>query len=91
LRKCSSKKRMEIETRTPVRITQAREYAARRYQMKISTRYRLIGIFHEARGTVRGVIGKISANRILGAKGNLERLRGKLQYRVGRVQGAIGL
>jgi uncharacterized protein YjbJ (UPF0337 family) len=59
--------------------------------MKISTRYRLIGIFHEARGTVRGVIGKISANRILGAKGNLERLRGKLQYRVGRVQGAIGL
>jgi len=59
--------------------------------MKISTRYRLSGIFHEARGTVKGIVGKISSNRILGAKGNLERIRGKLQYRLGRVQGAIGL
>jgi uncharacterized protein YjbJ (UPF0337 family) len=59
--------------------------------MKISTRYRWSGIFHEARGTVRGIAGKISSNRILGAKGNLERIRGKLQYRLGRVQGVIGL
>ena len=65
--------------------------AARRHKMKISTRYRLTGIFHEIRGTVRGIIGKISSNRILGAKGNLERITGKLQYRVGRVQGVIGL
>ena len=59
--------------------------------MKISTRYRLTGIFHEVRGTVRGIIGRISSNRMLGAKGNLERITGKLQYRVGKVQGAMGL
>lgn len=64
---------------------------ARRFQMKTSTRYRLTGIFHEIKGTVRGVIGKISSNRILGAKGNFERITGKLQYRVGKVQGAMGL
>jgi len=59
--------------------------------MKTSTRYRLTGIFHEVRGTVRGIIGKISSNRILGVRGNLERITGKLQYRVGKVQGAMGL
>lgn len=60
-------------------------------QMKLSTRFRLNGIYHEVRGTVRGFIGKIGSNRILGAKGNLERISGKLQYRVGKFQGAIGL
>jgi len=59
--------------------------------MKLSTRYRLNGIFREVRGTVRGLIGKISSNRTMGAKGRLERIAGKLQGRLGRVQRGIGL
>jgi uncharacterized protein YjbJ (UPF0337 family) len=59
--------------------------------MKLSTRYRLNGFFHEVRGTVRGFVGRISSNRTLGAKGNLERIAGKLQGGLGRVQGVIGL
>jgi uncharacterized protein YjbJ (UPF0337 family) len=59
--------------------------------MKLSTRYRLNGFFREIRGTVRGFVGKISANRALGAKGGLERLTGRLQGRIGRAQRVIGL
>lgn len=59
--------------------------------MKLSTRYRLNGIFHQLRGTFRRFIGKISANRSLGTRGRLERLAGRLQGRVGRVSGVIGL
>jgi uncharacterized protein YjbJ (UPF0337 family) len=59
--------------------------------MKLSTRNRVSGIYHEARGTFRGFIGRVASNRILNAKGNLERITGKFQYRVGKVQGAIGL
>ena len=59
--------------------------------MKLSTRYRLNGFFHQLRGTVRGLIGRISSNRTLGTKGRLERIAGKLQGRVGKFQGAIGL
>jgi uncharacterized protein YjbJ (UPF0337 family) len=59
--------------------------------MKLSTRYQLNGIFREVKGTVRGFVGKISSNRSLGAKGNLERIAGKLQGKLGRVQRGIGL
>lgn len=59
--------------------------------MKLSTRYRLNGIIREIRGTVRGFVGKISANRTLGAKGTLDRIAGRLQGRIGRVQRVVGL
>jgi len=59
--------------------------------MKLSTRYRLKGFLHEVNGTVKGIVAKISANRALGAKGRLERLAGKLQGRLGKVHGVIGL
>jgi len=59
--------------------------------MKVSTRYRLNGIFHQLRGTFRRFIGRISSNRTLGTKGRLERLAGKFQWRVGKVSGVIGL
>jgi len=41
--------------------------------MKLSTRYRLNGIFHIVRGTVRGFVGRIGAKRTLAVKGTLER------------------
>lgn len=59
--------------------------------MKVSTRYRLNGFFHQLRGTFRRFIGRISSNRSLGTKGRLEQLAGRLQGRVGRASGVIGL
>jgi len=59
--------------------------------MKLSTKYRLNGIIHEVMGTFRVIVGKISSNRSLGVKGRMERIAGRLQGRLGRVHGVIGL
>lgn len=59
--------------------------------MRTSTRYRMNGIFHVVRGTVRGIVGRIMAKRTLAAKGRIERMGGKLQGRIGRVHASVGL
>ena len=58
--------------------------------MKLSTRYRARGLFHEVRGTVRAFAGRIGSNRALGVKGKFERFTGKVQQRVGKTQGFFG-
>jgi uncharacterized protein YjbJ (UPF0337 family) len=59
--------------------------------MKLSTRYQARGLFRIIRGTARTVVGRICANRSLGIKGKAERIAGRLQIRVGKVQGLCGL
>ena len=59
--------------------------------MKLSTRYRVKGLVSEMRGTLKGIYAKISSNRRLGAKARLERFAGKLQGKLGKVHGVIGL
>ena len=59
--------------------------------MKLSTKYQARGMAHIVKGTVKGVFAKISANRTLGLKGKLEKVAGRMQCRIGKVQGAIGL
>jgi len=59
--------------------------------MKLSTKYQARGIFHRVRGTVREVAGKVCSNTTLGAKGKLEKVAGKVQGKIGKVQGFCGL
>ncbi len=59
--------------------------------MRLSTRYQAKGMLRVVRGTMKEFIATISANRTLGARGKLERIAGKMQCRIGKVQGAIGL
>ena len=59
--------------------------------MKLSTKCQTKGMFRVVKGTVKGIVAKISANRTLGAKGKLEKIAGKVQYRIGKAQGVIGL
>lgn len=58
--------------------------------MKLSTRYQAKGMFHVAKGTLKALAGKISSNTTLGVKGKFERLTGKVQWKIGKVQGACG-
>jgi len=58
--------------------------------MKISTRYQARGLFHRVRGTVRQAAGKVCSNTTLGAKGRLEKIAGKVQWKIGKVQGFCG-
>lgn len=59
--------------------------------MKLSTRYQAKGLLRIIRGTTKALAGKISSNTTLGVKGRFERLAGRLQRKVGKVQGMCGL
>jgi len=59
--------------------------------MKLSTRYQAKGLFRVVRGTARKMAGKISSNTTMEVKGSVERLAGKLQWKIGKVQGICGL
>jgi uncharacterized protein YjbJ (UPF0337 family) len=59
--------------------------------MKLSTRYQAKGIFRVVRGTVKEFAGKVSSNTTLGVIGKFERLTGKVQRKIGKVQGLCGL
>jgi len=59
--------------------------------MKLSTRYQARGLFRIIRGTTRAMAGRICSNRTMGVIGRFERLAGRLQWKVGKVQGMCGL
>lgn len=59
--------------------------------MKLSTKYQAKGAFHVVKGTIRETAGKISSNTTLGVKGKIERFAGKIQFKIGKAQGAFGL
>jgi uncharacterized protein YjbJ (UPF0337 family) len=48
-------------------------------------------MFRVFRGTVKGILARVSANRTLGAKGKLEKVAGRMQCKIGRAQAVIGL
>jgi uncharacterized protein YjbJ (UPF0337 family) len=48
-------------------------------------------MFRVVRGTVKEIAGTISSNTTMGFKGKLERLAGKIQWKIGKAQGFCGL
>lgn len=59
--------------------------------MKFSTRTQARGIFRIFRGTMKTIGARITADRMLGVKGRLDRFNGKLQWQFGKGAGMIGL
>ena len=58
--------------------------------MKSSVRDKAEGTFHEAKGKVKEMAGKISDNPKLEAKGIDEKIAGKVQEKVGQVKKVLG-
>ena len=58
--------------------------------MKSSMKDKVKGTFHEAKGKVREVAGKISDNPKLEAKGKVEKIAGKAQEKLGQVKKVLG-
>jgi uncharacterized protein YjbJ (UPF0337 family) len=54
--------------------------------MKSSNRDKAEGTFHEAKGKIREMAGKLSDNPKLEAKGKIEKIAGKAQKKVGQVK-----
>ena len=58
--------------------------------MKSSTKDKIKGTFHEAKGKVKEMAGKITDNPKLEAKGKIEKIAGKAQEKVGEVKKVLG-
>ena len=58
--------------------------------MKSSTKDKVKGTFHEAKGKVREMAGKITDNPTLEAKGKVEKIAGKAQGKIGQAKKVLG-
>lgn len=58
--------------------------------MKSSNRDQIEGAFHELKGTVREIAGKLSDNPKLEVKGTAEKIAGKVQGKIGQIKKVIG-
>lgn len=58
--------------------------------MKSSMKDKVKGTFHEAKGKVKEIAGKITDNPKLEAEGKGEMIAGKLQEKIGQVKKVLG-
>jgi uncharacterized protein YjbJ (UPF0337 family) len=58
--------------------------------MKSSTQDKAEGAFHEVKGKIKEVAGKLSDNPELEAEGAGERIAGKVQEKIGAVKKVLG-
>ena len=58
--------------------------------MKSSAKDQAEGRFHQAKGKVKEVAGKITNNPKLEAKGKVEKIAGKAQEKIGQVKKVLG-
>ena len=59
--------------------------------MRLSTRFQARGLFRIIRGTARSMAGRVMSDRPMAIKGRIDRMAGRFQWRIGRVQGMCGL
>jgi uncharacterized protein YjbJ (UPF0337 family) len=62
----------------------------RRIAMKSSTKDKVKGTFHEARGKAKEMAGKITDSPRLEAKGKGEKIAGEVQKKAGQVKKVLG-
>jgi uncharacterized protein YjbJ (UPF0337 family) len=58
--------------------------------MKSSIRDKAEGTFHEVKGKVKEVAGKLSDNTVLEDEGTREKIAGKVQEKIGQVKKVLG-
>ena len=58
--------------------------------MKSSTKDKTEGTFHEVKGKIKEVAGKLTDNPKLEAKGTVEKLTGKAQAKIGQAKKVLG-
>lgn len=58
--------------------------------MKSSTKDKVEGTFHELKGKVKEVAGKVSDNPKLEAEGTGEKIGGKVQAKIGQAKKVLG-
>ena len=71
-------------------VTAAKPILDRRNTMKSSTQDQTEGKFHEAKGKVKEMAGKITDNPKLESEGKGENIAGKVQEKIGQVKKVLG-
>ena len=61
-----------------------------RKTMKSSAKDQAEGTFHQAKGAVKEVVGKITDNPKLQAKGSAEKAAGHVQEKIGQIKKVLG-
>jgi uncharacterized protein YjbJ (UPF0337 family) len=64
--------------------------SARRNTMKSGTKDQAEGTFHEVKGKVKEIAGKLTDNPKLEAEGTGEKIAGKVQGKIGQVKKVFG-
>jgi uncharacterized protein YjbJ (UPF0337 family) len=59
--------------------------------MKSSTKDQAEGAFHEVKGKIKEMAGKVTKDPVLEGDGTDEKLAGKLQKKIGEVKKVVGL
>ena len=72
------------------RVPAVKSQSERRNTMKSSTKDEVKGTFHEAKGKVKEMAGKLTDSPKLEAKGKTEKIAGKVQEKVGQVKKVMG-
>lgn len=57
--------------------------------MKTSTEDKITGSFHEAKGTIKEEVGKVTDDCKLRIEGNVEKNAGKVQQQIGHAKEAV--
>jgi len=76
--------------RTVVLSVRAELLTQRRNTMKSSAKDQAEGKFHQVKGKVKEMAGKITDNPKLEAKGKSEKIAGKFQEKIGQVKKVLG-
>ena len=75
---------------TGANVPSVKPNSGRRNTMKSSIRDKAEGTFHEVKGKVKEVAGKLSDNPELEAEGTDEKIAGKVQEKIGQVKKIAG-
>jgi uncharacterized protein YjbJ (UPF0337 family) len=75
---------------TGANVPAVKPYSDRRNAMKSSIRDKAEGTFHEVKGKVKEVAGKLSDNPELEAEGTDEKIAGRVQEKIGQVKKVVG-
>jgi uncharacterized protein YjbJ (UPF0337 family) len=75
---------------TAANVSSVKPNSDRRNTMKSSIKDKAEGTFHEVKGKVKEVSGKLSDNPELEAEGTGEKIAGKVQEKIGQVKKVLG-
>jgi uncharacterized protein YjbJ (UPF0337 family) len=81
---------VDITESTAAKVPAVKLKFSRRNTMKSSTQDQAEGKFHQVKGTIKEIAGKVGMSSELEAEGKDEKIAGKVQEKIGEVKEVLG-